>query len=212
MKIALQPPVFWICEAPPALPAGSTTSAQATLDEMAKKCGPTFSGFYFVAEFSDIEAGKSVIQKVCGAGILRKPKGTSCGADVSPFSFNVLEHFGSGGTDLHLRAACCEWMQSETVVAQALEIELPAFAPAIPAGHKAAFFDPKDPKSDGMAKSVADWHQLEWGYDYEYDGCHPKAPETKCKKPWCLNTWWRTRTLKGDKYEEGPRQEASHGK
>lgn len=115
----------------------------------------------------------------------RRPRGT------------VLEHFGSGTTDLHIVVPCREWVQSATVAAEAVNLELPAFASAINAGSAAALF-PDDANGKALLKTVHESHGVAWGYDYEYDGCHPppKKPETKCGSTWCVNTWWRVRTLR----------------
>jgi hypothetical protein len=201
IMVNIQSPTFWTCTAPPPPPPNSPMTSWTDITEAAKAmCGATqTSGRAMMVTLQHGAAGGGggvVTQNVWLAG----ERDQNCTGNPTPYLFELTEYFSSNPAfDLHAAAFCCEMWVSET--ASMLDAFLPMApgAQAIAPDEKANYpYPPGDGAAyDAIHRKVADNATANWGYHYEYDGCHPKKPQTFCKSAHCMNTFVQPRPLGG---------------
>lgn len=201
ITVNIAKPTFWTCTAPPPPPPNSPMTSWTRLTEDAKAmCGATqTSGRAMMITLQHGAPGSGggvVTQNVW----LAVEIDTNCTGNPTPFLFELTEYFSSNPAfDLHASAFCCEMWVSQT--ASMLDAFLPMApgAPAIAPDEKANFAYPLGDGAayDAIHQKVADNATANWGYHYEYDGCHPKKPQTFCKSAHCMNTFVQPRPLGG---------------
>ena len=171
-------PTFWTCRVPHALPAiAQASTAVRNIGRTQVACGENeISGVYMLVQMAlangGVPAGTVVIQTVSVAGILGATTATSttCGDDLKPFVFKMVEHFSTPANDLHMMPFCCENTLLSYTKAQVAFLPLPAGAKPIPAGNLANAAYTTAAQKTAIRNRVRQNSTLYWGYTYEYDG------------------------------------------
>ncbi len=180
---------------PPARPGYPATPAWGSL------AGATISGHDYMFTFTEParQPGQVVVQIIAIDGIEYLTSRT-CGDSPRTFDKVIVEYFREPACDVQARLMAAEMACLERKKAYVSVGTLPvAPSPApITSGQNVGVLDPAYIKSLSFSQKISfagevmDNVFVEWGAQYDYDGCHPTAPTTPCRSVHCLELWSRS--------------------